>query len=137
MATVVHDESAGATDHMFYIDGVVQPVGSQTMDNNARADVSSVYLGFANASGSGAEGHFTGLMSDFRLYGRAVTAEMPASIFDRLLILVPPLDRRLENRHEGQIGLGLLTLASALLIGGCVKAAISIMLGVLILRTEI
>jgi len=85
LGTVVHDDSAGATDITFYIDGVVQVTGSQTFNNNGQADVGDVYLGFANASGSGAEGYFTGRMSDLRLYDRALTPEEVVQIFEASL----------------------------------------------------
>lgn len=35
MATVVHDDSAGATDITFYIDGVAHPAGSQTFNSHS------------------------------------------------------------------------------------------------------
>ncbi len=68
MVTMVHDETQGATHHDLYIDGVLQPTGAQTMNNNARANVGGFYLGFANASGSGAGGYLTGQMAEVNFY---------------------------------------------------------------------
>ena len=68
MVTMVHDEAQGATHHDLYIDGVLQVPGGQTMNNNARANVGGFYLGFANASGSGAGGYLTGQMAEVNIY---------------------------------------------------------------------
>jgi len=87
LGTVVHDDSAGATDITFYIDGVAQVAGSQTFNNNSQPDVGDVYLGFANASGSGAEGYFFGRMSDLRLYERALSPDEVVQIMEASLNL--------------------------------------------------
>ena len=81
MVTMVHDNSISATHHDLYIDGVLQPVGGQTMNNNARADVGGFYLGFANASGSGAGGYLTGQMAHVNFYDNPIDQATVDSLF--------------------------------------------------------
>jgi hypothetical protein len=72
MLTMVHNNSVSATHHDLYIDGVLQPVGAQTMNNNSVADVGGFFLGFANGSGSGAGGYMKGQMAEVSFYNSAI-----------------------------------------------------------------
>jgi hypothetical protein len=83
MLTMVHNNSISATHHNLYIDGVLQPLGSQTMNNNSVADVGGFFLGFANGSGSGAGGYFKGQMAEVTFYNHAIAQ----SDVDQLLSL--------------------------------------------------
>lgn len=81
MMTMVHDNSISATHHDLYIDGIERPLGSQTMNNNSRADVGGFYLGFANASGSGAGGYLTGQMAEVNFYDSAIDQTTVDALF--------------------------------------------------------
>lgn len=81
MVTMVHDSSISSTHHDLYIDGVLQPVGGQTMNNDARADVGGFYLGFANASGSGAGGYLTGQMAEVNFFDSAIDQTQVDALF--------------------------------------------------------
>ena len=81
MVTMVHDDTISATHHDLYIDGVLQTPGGQTMNNNARANVGGFYLGFANASGSGAGGYLTGQMAEVNIFNSAIDQAQVDALF--------------------------------------------------------
>lgn len=99
MLTMVHDNSISAIHHDLYIDGVQQPVGGQTMNNNSNLDVGGFYLGFANASGSGAGGYLNGQMAEVSFFDHAISQGEVDDLFEP-----PPSDIQVGG-GPGTIGM--------------------------------
>ena len=52
--------------------GVLQPLGTQTFDNNVRADVRNFYLGFSSNSGTGAGAYLSGQLAEVNFFDSVI-----------------------------------------------------------------